>query len=513
MKESVLQKFSQRALAAPNQIAVKVKDRECSYGELEITSNRIAGYLTSRGIGAGDVVGVMTPDSPESIAAILGVMKAGAAYSPLDIAYPASRLRLMCAQIDNMNLIICGDAQLDKLQSLEQQVQPIAELNECISNFDVCSSSAPVSSETICYVVFTSGTTGIPKAVAINHSGWSNLIEWFIDEHNLDQHSSNLLVSAFGFDITQRSIMVTLCSGATLHLMASHMFDPVAVNSQIVDNKVRVLHCAPSTLYLLVETEFREIQSLDYVFIGGESLNPDRVAAWIGRENNHCTLLHQYGVAECTDVATSYRIQDIRKYQGSSVPVGKPIRGLSIKILDDSLSPAPYGLTGEICIAGIGVGSGYIKNELANAKSFFVKSFGGVEQRYYRTGDYGKYQEDGNLVCFGRADNQVKIRGMRVDLGDIESALAKNDHIKTAVVVAIEDEIRGMTLVAYLVLKEGAKLCKSELKKNMADQVPVHMIPAEIVVKTSIPITVNGKIDRKKLEKEFQEFQSAEAIA
>ncbi|GGN22819.1 hypothetical protein GCM10010109_37540 [Actinoplanes campanulatus] len=494
--------FEGHARRDPERTALTCGDREMSYRELNERANRFAHYLTSLGIGPGAMVGVCLDRTPDLVASILGIMKAGAAYVPLDPTYPAERLRLMLAQLAGGTFIVASADTRDLLRKVSGTVLLVESLTGELAAQPVSNPAPKLSNQDLCYVVFTSGSTGVPKATAVRHDGWYNLLDWLRVDYGLDDRADGLTVSSFGFDISQRGLMAPLFCGAAIHLLPSRMFDPVMAYQIIADRGVRQLHCAPSTLYVLIEHETAVGDSamtrVGHVFIGGEPLSVSRVERWATQEGNTCVLLHQYGVAECTDVATSYELRDYPRYRAHATPVGTPVQNTEIRILDDDLREVPAGDTGEICISGLSVSAGYLNASAADVRRFTELPSADGPLRIYRTGDRGYLTADGHLVVVGRVDAQVKIRGMRMDLGDVERRVREHELVDDVVVVAVPDRDGELRLVAYL-LPAAPDLDTRRLYVDLLDVLPHNMIPQEFVVLEAFPLNANGKTDRQAL--------------
>jgi len=495
--------FERHAAAHPNRLALSYTKQRISYGELDGKANRLAHLLRARGIAKGSVVGLCLDRGPELVQWILAVLKTGAAYVPLDTTYPAERLQSNMSQLPEMSLIAVSPETVALLGAEHPATLSIADH---AAELDAAPSHKPdvtIDPSDLCYVVFTSGSTGTPKAVAVRHVGWYNLMNWQRIEYRLDAQSSNLIVSSFGFDITQRSIMTPLFCGAALHLLPSRSFDPAMAYRLIAENGVQTLHCTPSTLYLLVDretdrggTSLRD--NVRFMFIGGEALSVARIAAWATTEGNDCTLLHQYGVSECTDVASSHPLTDFPAYAKGCVPVGKPVYNTTIHLLDENLDDVPEGDIGEVCISGASVGAGYLNARPADAARFTTIVRGTEMIAVYRTGDRGGCTPDGELFISGRMDAQVKIRGSRIDLGDVDGAVRSSDQVRDAAVVAIANSDGELELVAF-VIPAGESLDVRELRTELYAKVPKSMVPGEFVEVSDFPLNPNGKVDRKAL--------------
>lgn len=504
----VHQAFESHAARDPGRLALTCGTESRSYGELNERANQFAYYLREKGLGTGSVVGICLDRSVEMIVSILGALKAGAAYVPLDSTYPAQRLDHMISQLGAMNLVTASPDTFAMVRGSGAEVVDMAAIGSRLNSFPVTNPAVAVSGSDICYVIFTSGSTGVPKAVAVRHEGWFNLLSWVLTEFGLTTESSGLLMSPFGFDITQRGLMSPLFAGAALHLLPSRNFDAMMASRVIRERGVRTLHCAPSALYLLLERA--EVQgvdsltSLDYAFVGGEPIAAGRVARWATRPGNQSRLVNVYGVAECTDVATAHVLTDYVGYTARGVPIGQPIYNVDIHVLDEDLEPVAPHEVGEICIAGVAVGAGYLNDPGMNEARFVKRDFGPGEITLYRTGDMGRVGDDGELMYAGRADKQVKIRGMRVDLGDIEAALAACEQVGQAVVApARADGSPGISLVAFVVPPDdetpGVPLDERAIRLNLLRALPAHMIPSRFIGVSAFPLSPNGKVDREAL--------------
>jgi amino acid adenylation domain-containing protein len=493
--------FEAHAGRSPESIALTCHAQRVSYRQLNERANQFAHHLMSAGVKPGSIVTICLDRSVELIVAILGIMKAGAAYVPLDPAHPAGRLRTMCGQLDECVLIIASSATRELLKGVPREVGDIDEICSAARTLPRMNPEVPAGPDDLCYAVFTSGSTGIPKATAVRHHGWFNLLRWLTAEYSLDSRSSSLTVSSLGFDISQRAMMAPLFTGATLHLLPSRSFDVNMAYGIMRDEGVRTLHCAPSAIYLLAEHEKitggDAMKSLDYIFSGGEALSVARIIDWASHPENRCILVNQYGVAECSDVATAHTLTNCRDYLESPVPAGYPIHNNDIRLLDENLHEVPEGETGEICISGVSVGAGYLNLPGANAGVFTSITDNGVPVQIYRTGDRG-YIKDGQLFLVGRIDNQVKVRGMRIDLGDIEHAVRSQPEVRDATVLAVPGPGDQTQLVAFI-LVAGEPADPRALRAELLKSIPPSMVPHKFVQLTEFPLIPNGKVDRKAL--------------
>ncbi|MFJ5779584.1 amino acid adenylation domain-containing protein [Streptomyces sp. NPDC093094] len=511
----VHRQFEAHARAAPDAVAVVRAGRQVTYAELDARANRFAHFLAARGHGRGAKVGICLDYSVDMLVAVLGTLKAGAAYIPFDPAYPAARLRLLLGQVPGLALIVASGATAGMVGSADVEVVDLDRLSGRLADLPATAPDVPVTGDDICYAVFTSGSTGTPKLTAVRHEGWFNLLNWLKDEYGLHRGSHHLVVSAFGFDLSQRALMTPLFCGATQHLMASRNFDAMMAYRILDEHGIRVVHCASSTLYLLVDWETARggdaLARLDYVLFGGEPLKPGRIIDWARREDNRCTLLHQYGVAECTDVATSYDLAGYRPGEQDAVPVGRPAHNTDIHLLDEQLRGVAAGERGEICIAGASVGAGYLGTGPENEK-FTTITVGGEPRRVYRTGDRGYVNEAGELVVLGRIDAQVKVRGMRIDPADVERALARLEGVREAAVAVAHPDSGEAELVAFVVAAQDGP-AEDVWRTRLLETLPRNMVPARFVDVPRLPLSPHGKVDRAALADALRDRRTGSGTA
>ncbi|MFD5186330.1 amino acid adenylation domain-containing protein [Streptomyces sp. NPDC058372] len=503
----VHKQFEAHAQATPEAVAIRCAGRQVTYAQLDAYANQFAHFLASRGHGRGDQVGVCLDYSVDMVVAILGTLKAGAAYVPLDPTYPLARLRLLTGQIPDLALVVASPSTAELVEPTAAEVVAPERWSDRLEGLPVTAPDTLVTGDDLCYAVFTSGSTGTPKLAGVRHEGWFNLLNWLSLEYGLHSGSDNLVVSAFGFDLSQRSLMMPLFCGATQHLMASRHFDIAMAYRTLTQHEIRTVHCAASTLYLLVDWETARrgtaLVRLDYVLFGGEPLHFDRIAAWARSEGNTCTLLHQYGVAECTDIASSYDLAGYRPGEHGIAPVGRPVHNTEIHILDEQAHAVGVGEYGEICLSGTGVGAGYLNGTGPEAERFTTAVLDGVPRRMYRTGDRGCVTPSGDLVVAGRMDAQVKVRGMRIDPADIERALGGLDGVRQAAVVPRLADSGDYELIAFLV-PSGGDLAESEVRARLLETLPRNMVPARFLNIREIPLSPHGKADRAALAEEFR---------
>jgi amino acid adenylation domain-containing protein len=495
--------FERQAARYPDAVALVHRDRRITYGELNQRANQLARYLHRFGVGTDALVGICMHRSVELIVAILGVLKAGGTYVPLDASYPKKRLAAMFGDVE-MRVLLVQSHLVPTLPKHNIVTVCLDSHWPAIARENGENLRKEVSPFNLAYVIFTSGSTGKAKAAAVLHRGWINLMNWFTAEFKISRADRVLVVSSFSFDITQRSIMMPLIVGGELHLLDSEAFDPDLVVNAIARGRITLMNCAPSMFYLLIEdadpSNLERLRSLRVLFLGGEAIVASRLQRWVDARVGTTEVVNVYGVAECADVSSFYRLSDYGRYVASSVPIGKPISNTRIYLLDENLAPVPAAATGEICVAGDGVGRGYVNDPALTDRKFVRSPFS--EDMLYRTGDLGRLLPDGNLEFAGRVDYQVKVQGQRIDLGDIETALRQHPTIREAVVTKQEYGAGDQRLLAYVVYRQHGLTSATmlpRLRQFLKERLPPYMVPAVFVVLDKMPLNPNGKIDRAAL--------------
>ncbi len=495
--------FEKQAELTPNAVALTFEDRRLSYAELNQQVNKAAGYLREKGIGPDRLVGICLPRSINMIVAMLGVLKAGGAYVPLDPGYPLERLRYMVSDARLALLLTSGE-----LQSL------VAELP--VEVVDLDKDSVAIASRTggnlkrisnsgnLAYVIYTSGSTGAPKGVMITHQGLMNYLSWCKQAYTLERGAGAPVHSSVSFDLTVTSIYASLLSGKTAALAPSDLSIDSLSNILRQFPGFSLMKLTPAHLDVLAYSLRPEelANRAGVVVIGGEALGYETLATW--RINApESRLINEYGPTETVVGCCIYEVRPEDPFFGP-VPIGRPIPNTTIYILDDDLEPVPAGIAGDMYIGGAGVARGYLFRPELTAEKFIPDGFSRQPgERLYDTGDRARYRADGTIEYLGRVDYQVKIRGYRVELGEIETALVRHDAIREAVVIDREDEPGQRRLVGYVVLKEdiAERPAPVHLRDYLREQLPEYMVPSLIVMLDKLPLTSNGKVDRKALPK------------
>lgn len=493
--------------------------RVLSYAEMNRRANQLAHYLGALGLGRGSRVGLCLPQSDQFVIALLAVLKAGAAYVPLDPLLPAARLERMLGK-GLVALVLT----LRELRGRLPESQACTCLDTEAPAIAACATGnpgLPVGAEDGVYMIYTSGSTGVPKGAGVYHRGFVNLLHWFVREFSLNQADRVLVTSSSGFDLTQKNFFAPLMVGGQLHLSAAAPYEYTALRRHIAGQGITWLNCAPSAFYPFVEetapgadgTAFPALRSLRLLVLGGEPIALERLKPWLRSPDCRARLANTYGPTECSDVVAFHTLAPEEADRSREMPLGQPIGNVELHVLDPNQQAVPVGVPGELCIGGVCLGAGYLDDPaLTSARFITARVPGDPEPRpVYRTGDRVLRRADGLLMFLGRTDFQVKVRGFRVELGDVEMALRAAPGVREAVVVA--HGLGGQTthLLAYLTLAEGAaEIQESSLRRHLAACLPDYMMPSAFVALEEFPTTASGKIDRKRLPAVAPELFRAE---
>ncbi len=490
----------------PDAVALIFEGQSLTYHQLNARANQLAHYLRTQGAEPGTIIGICMEYSIEMIVGLLGILKAGSAYTPLDPNYPAERLSTMIS--DAQPLLVLTQSHLQTRLPNKTQFIAVDQATDLLKAQPIENPSITVklpTADDLIYVLFTSGSTGRPKGAGVYHRSFTNLVQWFISDLELTAQDSVLLISSLSFDLTQKNIYAPLLCGGTLHLVEMPIFDPHQIGRAIERYDISWVNCTPSTFYAVVDSTSTSLISLRYVVLGGEPITMPRLIDWLEQPEIEAKIVNTYGPTECTDICTFYVVEEPSRFINHPVPLGRPIDNIQLYILDQQLQLVPIGAVGELCIAGAGVGMGYINDPEMTEQKFRSPSFTAdpvVQVRLYKTGDLARYQPDGTIEFLGRIDHQVKIRGFRVELGDIEAALNQHPNIHEAVVIAQETAMGGKRLVAYFVatdLPQKSQQFLHTLRQYLQQRLPDHMIPAIFVPLDQLPLTPNGKVNRQAL--------------
>ena len=486
-----------QAARSPDAPAIASSRHVLTYRDLNERSNRIAAYLVDRGAGAETIVAAYLDRSAESLAGVLGILKSGAAYAPLDPEHPADLTDMILEDLGRPMLMTHGRF----AERFAAHPRPIVRLDgdwgQIASGSAEKATASPVRPDDLACVIHTSGSTGRPKGVLVTHR---NLVASTTARPAFYSEPVQrfLLLSSFAYDSSLAGIFWTLSEGGLLVVPDDETRrDPLALGRLIREREVTHLLGVPS-LYasVLAESRAEDLASLRTAIVAGESCPKALLAAHASKAPG-ASLFNEYGPTETTVWSTVYACPP--EAVGSSVPIGRPIANTQIYLLDENREPVPVGAPGEIFIGGDGVTRGYWRQPALTAERFVSNPFGVGTSRVYRTGDLARHLPDGNLEFLGRVDHQVKIRGVRVEPAQIEAVLEKHAQVRQAVVVAREDPSGRKRLIAYAVPKHPARPAAEELRRHLRERLPAPLVPETVVLLDTLPLTPGGKLDRRAL--------------
>jgi amino acid adenylation domain-containing protein/non-ribosomal peptide synthase protein (TIGR01720 family) len=498
--QSVHELFEQQAAQRPDDIAIIYETERLTYRDLNARANQLAHYLLKLGVGPDVIVGLCLDRSVDLIVGLLGILKAGGAYLPLDPGLPQGRLYMILEEAGARVLVT-----MSKLAEVSRdQVDRVVCLDadsRLIANESPDSSLNAVYDQNLAYVIFTSGSTGRPKGVAVEHRQLVNYVDAIWEKLDLPAGSSFATVSTIAADLGNTAVFPSLCKGGTLHLIAEERAtDPDALAEYVSRNEIDCLKIVPTHMSaLLSASNPAGVLPRRRLVLGGEAC-PRSLVEKIRTLSPECIVLNHYGPTEATIGAISNRLSgEDDAPMSDTVPLGRPLANVRTYILDQRLRPAPIGAPGELHIGGAGLARGYINRADATAEKFIPNPFSNDGERLYKTGDLACYLDDGKIEFLGRTDDQVKIHGYRIEPGEIEIALRNHELVTESVIVAREDNHGDRRLVAYVVARRREKLSAGDLRAFLNSRLPEYMTPSTFVFLDRLPLTLNGKVDRKAL--------------
>ncbi|MFD2473313.1 non-ribosomal peptide synthetase [Amycolatopsis silviterrae] len=479
--ETVPELFDRCADRNRDEAAVVCGDVRLSYGELQTRANRLARHLRRSGVRPEERVGVLMDRSADLVVAVLAILKAGAAYLPLDLRAPADRLRRV---LDGVSLVLTDDAWHDTARTVHQGMSLVVKDSMRESDSLMESFTDP---EHLAYVEYTSGSTGVPKGVAVRHADVTALAT----DPRFARHDRVLLHSPLAFDASTYELWVPLLNGGTVVVAPPGDLDADRLQRLIAEHRITALWLTAGLFRLFAEETPECFAGLREVWTGGDVVPPAAVRRVL---DQRITVVDGYGPTEATTFATSFRMT---AEAPDVIPIGTPLRDVRVHVVDDRLRLLPRGAAGEICVAGAGLARGYFGQPGLTADRF-VADPSGAGERMYRTGDRGRWRTDGTLEFLGRVDDQVKIRGFRVEPAEIERALAAEPEVAQAF-VTIRATAGRKHLVGYVVAAEGSTVDTEALRRAVGRTVPDYMVPSVLVPLPELPLTANGKVDRRAL--------------
>jgi amino acid adenylation domain-containing protein/non-ribosomal peptide synthase protein (TIGR01720 family) len=503
--------FEIQAAQRPDAVAVVFEQQHLSYAELNARANRVAHYLIAQGVRADSLVGICVERSLDMVIGLLGILKAGGAYVPLDPHYPAARLAFMLADSE-ASVLLTQQQFVADLPPHEARVFCLDSDAAILEQFSSNNPNASVPPDALAYIIYTSGSTGKPKGCQITHANATRLFSATNDWFHFNEHDVWTMFHSYAFDFSVWEIWGALLHGGKLVVIPYFVSrSPEAFYDVLIQQQVTVLNQTPSAFKQLIQVDTQAQRlSLRHVIFGGEALDFRVLKPWYAKHpSDKPRLVNMYGITETTVHVTYYPLSAEHAEYRSSV-IGVPIPDLQVWVLDKHLRPLAPGVAGELCIAGAGLGRGYLQRPELTAEKFTTRDIFGTPTRLYRSGDLGRWLADGQLEYLGRIDHQVQLRGFRVELGEIETALMSHEQVQDAAVVVFDAETNPR-LVAYVALSQteasrsalrqaqGAGSLTSTLRAWLAERLPDYMIPSNFTVLDSLPLTPSGKLDRQAL--------------
>jgi amino acid adenylation domain-containing protein len=495
------QRFEIHAKKTPHKVAVLLDDESISYGDLNRRANQLAHFLINLGVKREDLIGISTKRSLEMVVGILGVMKAGCAYLPIDPTYPPDRIAFMIQDSGISVLLTQGKIvehlPLDKIDNVPELVLLDDQWESDLAIQPDTTPDVTVLPENLAYVIYTSGSTGLPKGTMLRHNGLCNLAEAQRLAFHIDENSRILQFAPLSFDASVWETFMALANGATLCLARQEVLSSgIEMARYMQEKSITNVTLPPSVLRVLPN---EELSNLETVIAAGEACTPELVQQWAhGRD-----FFNAYGPTETTVCASMHLCSVDEK---DAPPIGKPIANTKLYILDENMLPCPVGVPGELHVSGVSVARGYLRRPAMTAQKFVPNPFSNVPgDRLYKTGDLVRYRDNGDIEFLGRIDHQVKVRGFRIELGEIEAALNEYSGIKEGVVLAYEVKPNETRLVAYLVSSEVSvgqnkqELDIGAVKSFLRKLLPDYMIPSYFIILDEMPYSPSGKVDKKQL--------------
>lgn len=505
----------QLAATEPERIAITDRAGDMSYSALAANAGALAARLRDLDVRRGDMVAILGERSAALIAGVLGVLAAGAAYIPLDSRAPAARKRALLETARIRHLLVAPDQAAMAAQLTEGARDPVHTMRlagdaDAGAGRDGWETPGPLpvvpAERDLAYVIFTSGSTGVPKGAMVEWRGLHNHLAAMVEELGLEGDDRIAFTAPLTFDISVWQMLAPLMAGARVCVFDQEtLIDPEALGDKLVADRISVLQLVPSLLTACLDLWDARgvVPALDgrlrWLIVTGEELRAALGRRWLTKFPA-IPLVNAYGPAECADDVTLAKVGGTGELTGERVPLGDPVMGNRLYVLDASLGKVTAGEGGELYVAGVGVGRGYLNSARQTAERFVACPFGGTGDRMYRTGDMVRRRDDGALEFAGRVDEQVKVRGYRVELAEVDAALARQPGVARAAAALRSMNGTGSgRLIGYVTAVPGTKLDPATIRAGVVEQLPAFMVPDVIEVLPALPLNANGKLDRRAL--------------
>ncbi|BAY73752.1 amino acid adenylation domain-containing protein [Nostoc linckia NIES-25] len=493
------QLFAEQAERTPDNIAVVYQKQQFTYQELNNRANQLGHYLQTLGVKPDVIVGICVERSPLMLIALLGILKAGGAYVPIDPNYPLER-KAFILKDSQMPVLLTQQHLMADLATNEIKVICIDSDWGTINEQKIDNPITTATTLNLAYVIYTSGSTGKPKGTLISHQGLVNYLCWATQRYTVEQGVGTVVHSPLGFDLTITSLLSPLLVGRTVELLSEEQGIETLSQALKKSSNLSLVKITPAHLDLLKQQLSKEeiVNKTRAFIIGGENLLAESITFWQDVAPD-TILINEYGPTETVVGCCIYEVP-IGKHTSGSIPIGKPIANTQLYILDQYLQPVPTGVAGELHIGGIGLARGYLNQPELTALKFIPNPFSKQQgDRLYKTGDLVRFLPSGDIEYIGRIDNQIKIRGFRVELGEIEAVINQHPSVSASVAIVREDKPGNQNLTAYITLHPDKTLTISELRRFLQNKLLDHMVPTAFMILEAFPLTSNGKVDRRAL--------------
>ena len=485
-----------QAKLTPDATAVVFANEQMTYSQLNQEANRVANFLLDLELEPDSIVGVHFERSINQVVALVALGKIGAGFLPLDPQYPQDRIEHMLSDSD-VSYVLCADSEHAHLADYDGGLIELDDERSIVEDEPDNNPAVTINPQHSAYLLYTSGSSGKPKGVQIANSSLLNLCNWYLRFANITSESSVLQPIPLSFDASIKNVLAPLMVGAKLVLPPNGPFDPQVINAAICDHQVNVINCVPSVFYPLMEQaqkdDYQQLKSLSLLALGGEAANLARLKPWLESDNCQCTLANIYGPTECTDISVAYKLDSADVDNFSVMPIGQAIDNAQVYVVNADMSLALPGVIGELLIGGAGVALGYYGQSQMTAQKVIDNPFG--EGKVYRSGDLVKWDQNGMIHYQGRCDDQVKVNGVRIETGEIESLIDQINGIKQSSVLQVDNR-----LVAYLQTEGLTPPTTAQLKENLRKRLPVGWIPKAFVYLDKLPLLPNDKVDHQQLK-------------
>lgn len=502
-----IQLFEAQVAKTPSALAVVDGEIRVTYAELNSRATILAHHLRACGVGTEVIVALLAARSWKFLAALLAIFKAGGAYLPLDPHAPASRLALL---LENSQYVLTTPELFPQLEAVqrEKQAMTILDIEALLSTAPSGRDpSAQTTGEQLAYVIYTSGSTGQPKGAMLTQQGMINHLYSKITDLHITETDRVAQTASHCFDISIWQFLAPLLVGAQVHIFEDSLLrDPHTLFERVQQNQITLLELVPSLLEIALDVwqrqgpkQFPSLPSLRWLLLTGEALPPALTRSWF-EHYPHIPLLNAYGPTECSDDVATIGLTEPVATSAMYTPIGRPIANTQLHVLTPQLEPVPVGVSGELYVGGIGVGRGYLNNPARTAEVFLPDPFSHREgARLYKTGDRVRWQANGTLEYLGRLDAQIKLRGYRIEPGEIEAILSQHPSVRQSVLTLREDEPGNKCLVAYIIPAQGWQPEPEQLRQFLRQRLPSYMLPAFFIFLEALPLNENGKIDYRAL--------------